>query len=172
MRFTWQPAGVGGGTRRSRRRLLQRRRLAAVARLPPRTANRCVRKRAYRRKERCCRRRERLTSINACECSRSAEVSGCRSLARPLVRSYVPNRSWIAVTVIVRVVAHHDRRFRRRGRRSFAPPLAFGIVRCPINPLPPRRRRAPLRPRGKPSARELALGRVDRPRNKVNRHSC
>jgi len=103
-----------------------------------------------------------------------AKRGGVRlSLARSSARSFVRSESFV------------NRRYRycssRRASRSpFSPswpslirsPLAFGIVRCPISPLPPRRRRAPLRPRGKPSTRELALGRVDRPRNKVNRHSC
>lgn len=117
MRFTWQPAGVGGGTRRLRRRLLRGPGLAAVTRLPPRTTNRCGRKRAHRRKERCCRRRERLTSINACECSRSAEVSA-RSSARSFVRSSRIVRESpltssfesprITITVLVFVAAAHS----------------------------------------------------------------
>ena len=94
MRFTWQPAGVGGGTRLSRRGMLRQGWLAERDGKRAAPANRCGCKRARRRRqaERCYRRGERLTSINACECSRSAEVSSCRSPAR-LVRSFV--RSFI-----------------------------------------------------------------------------
>lgn len=88
MGFTWQPAGVGGDTRQLQRRLLRSRGLVMMMHSPLHPTNRRGRKRMALR-ERCCRCGQRLTSINACECSRSAKVPGCRSLVRSFVRSFI-----------------------------------------------------------------------------------
>lgn len=74
--------------------------------------------------ERCCRRGERLTSINACECSRSAEVPSCRPLARSVVCAFVET--------FVRVSSANRRRSlnRRVTRLPFSSP--WPLARSPF----------------------------------------